>query len=127
MKKILLAIIAMFTVESLAFTGSANEAIDAIRASAQLDSGGRPDDLVGIGIYRGKVMGAAAVYADAGFEDEICVPEGVNGGQIATITTRYILDNPDKWHESLSLLTWAAMYQTWGLASADDCQTRPTE
>ena len=63
----------------------------------------------GSGFCYGYMMGVANILTWASERNRICIPDGVTGGQVASIVTKYLKENPESLHESADLLVTVAL------------------
>lgn len=77
----------------------------------------KPDDpdVAALGYIHGFDNGAAVALSLAGKKDVLpyCVPDGVTYGQMGRVLCRYLVDNPNHTHESMAVLTAAALAKAW--------------
>lgn len=103
MKKfILLWLVSLIAVSNLqAVWDKGNDLVIKMRENDRAQNGGKNIDYSTANAYIYYISGVVDTMIDASF---ICIPEGVNNGQIFAIVTKYIKNNPENWNKSASHL-----------------------
>ena len=121
---ILLTMIA-FSSTASAFSGTVNVNIAYVKAYKKYAAEEVDDfevvDYMGAAAFLGAVQGMADVYNDLGFSSSVCYPKGADRRQLADISAKFILANPEHHAESLSYVVWLSHASAFGLDSDEDC------
>ena len=121
MKKYLMIILALASLNAQAFTGTGNDRIDEVREYQRYKNGGDNIDWSDTNWYVGVVTGLISVFNELSYPYSICYPENSTVGQLSEIAANFVIDNPQIREKSLNYLVWESHSNAFGYKSNASC------
>ena len=125
MRVFILLVMFAFSSVAAAFSGTVNVNIAYVKAYKKYAAEDVEEfevrDFMGAAAFLGAVQGMADVYNDLGFSSSICYAQGATSRQLADISAKFILANPEHHAESLSYVVWLSHASVFGLDSDESC------
>lgn len=125
MKKLLVILAVMFSIEALAFDGTANGEIEGWKIANQFHDGDYKnfdnEDWMNLSRAQGFVSGVSTLYGYSDYIHPICYPKDSNVNQLLAVAADYILANPAAWDRKNAHLVWEAHYEAWGDRARPEC------
>ena len=127
MKKLIAVLAVMFSVNSVAWTGTGNDRIEGARAYIRWLNGDRTvEDYAEVRNWQGTVAGLSSVFAETAYQHSICYPKSATLQQLAEIAANYLIDHPEQRADSLDFLVWSAHLDAFGKMD-ESCWSYTTE
>ena len=121
MKKHLMLILALVSINAHAFTGTGNDMISNAREYMRWVDGDSNPSLAEVGLWQGTISGLSSVFYDSSYKYAICYPKNTMSAQLAEIAANYVIEHPEERNKTVTLLTWVSHFEAFGLKSNESC------
>jgi len=110
---LIILVITMCIFSSLpAYCYSGNDLVEWMKEYDKVDNGSLNAKIFDAGMYMGYIIGVQNCL-NSFVNPQIHFPDGVTNGQLCSIVSKYLKDNPEQWNLPADILVYEALYEAF--------------